>query len=63
MPLNDQIASLVANTGQLIESIGVSKDKLDNAANIAETTLSEHEASENPHGQYVEKVEGEPKTP
>lgn len=58
MPLNDQIASLVANTGQLIESIGVSKDKLDNAANIAETTLSEHEASENPHGQYVEKVEG-----
>lgn len=54
MPINDQIADLVSNTSQLLDTVNVSRQSIDNAA----TLLATHESQSDPHEQYVQKVEG-----
>jgi len=37
MPINDQIPSLVNNTSQLLDTVNVSKQTIDNAATLIAT--------------------------
>ena len=52
MPINQQIADLVSNTSQLLDTVNVSRQSIDNAANL----LATHESESDPHEQYVKEI-------